>query len=81
MSAPAIQSGIDRKLHRLASLMHSGVSALAKRPRDVKAETRGQKLADTKIKRSKIRKSKRLGPESESGGPRPAESGPELEDK
>ncbi len=47
MLAPAIQSGIDRKLHRLTSPAHSGVSAPVKRPRNVEVEAEGQKPADT----------------------------------
>ncbi len=46
MSALAIQSGIDRKLHHLVRPAYSGVSALAERPRDVEVEVEGQKLAD-----------------------------------
>ncbi len=46
MSAPAIRSGIDRKLHRLARAAHSGVSAPAERPRDAEAEAGGQRPAD-----------------------------------
>ncbi len=46
MSAPAIRSRIDRKLHRLAKPAHSGVSAPAERPRDAKAEAGGQRPAD-----------------------------------
>ncbi len=81
MPAPAIQSEINRKLHCLARPAYLGVSTLAERPRDVEAEVGGQRLADAKIRRSKIKKSKRSGPESESGGSRPAGSGPEREDK
>ncbi len=44
MSAPAIRSKIDRKLHRFARPAYSGVSAPAERSRDVEAE--GQRLAD-----------------------------------
>ncbi len=46
MSVPAIQSGIDQKLHRLAKPAHSGVSAPAESLRDIEAEARGQRLAD-----------------------------------
>ncbi len=46
MLAPAIQSGVDRKLHCLARPTYSGVSALAERLRDVEAEARGQRPAD-----------------------------------
>ncbi len=46
MSAPAIRSGIDQKLHRLARPVYSGVSAPAERPRDVEAKAGGQKLAE-----------------------------------
>ncbi len=46
MSAPAIRSGIDRKLHRLVRPTHSRVSAPAERPMDVEAEAGRQRLAD-----------------------------------
>ncbi len=49
MSAPAIQSGIDRKLHRLARPAYSGVLVLAEKLRDVKVEAGGQRPADAKI--------------------------------
>ncbi len=61
MSAPTIRSGIDRKLHRLAKPVHSGVSAPAERPRDAKAEARGQRPADAEAGGLK------------SGGQRPAD--------
>ncbi len=48
-------------------------------PRDAEAETEGQRLADAEAE-SQRSESKR-GPEPKSGGPRPAGSGPELEDK
>ncbi len=46
MSVPAIRSGIDRKLHRLARPAHSGVLAPAERSRDAEAEAGGQRPAD-----------------------------------
>ncbi len=46
MSAPAIRSGIDQKLHRLARPAHSGVSAPAEKPRDAEAEAGSQRPAD-----------------------------------
>ncbi len=46
MSAPAIRSGIDRKLHRLTRPVHAGVLTPAERPRDVEAEAGGQRPAD-----------------------------------
>ncbi len=79
MSAPAIRSGIDRKLHRLARPAHSGVSAPAERLRDAEAEVGGQRPADAEARG--LRSGGQRGPESESRGPRPAGSGPELEDK
>ncbi len=79
MSAPAIRSGIDWKLHRLARPMHSGVSTPAERPRDAKAEVGGQRPADVEARG--LRSGGQRGQESELGGPRPAGSGPELEDK
>ncbi len=84
MSAPAIRSAIDRKLHRFARPAHSGVSAPAERPKDVEAETGGQRPADAEaggLRSGGLRSGGQRGPESESGGPRPAGSGPELEDK
>ncbi len=89
MSVPAIRSGIDRKLHRLARPAHSGVSAPAERPRDAEAEARGQKPANAKagglrsggLRSGGLRSGGQRGPESELGGLRPAGSGPELEDK
>ncbi len=89
MSAPAIRSGIDRKLHRLTRPAHSGVSAPAKRPRDVKAEAGGQRPADAEAggqrpadaKAGGLRSGGQRGQESELRGPRSAGLGPELEDK
>ncbi len=49
MSAPAIWSGIDRKLHRFARPAYSGVSAPAEKSRDVEAETGGQRPADAEV--------------------------------
>ncbi len=49
MSAPAIRSEIDRKLHCLARPAHSGVSAPAERLRDVEAEAGGQRPADAEV--------------------------------
>ncbi len=79
MSAPAIRSGIDWKLHRLAKPAHSGVSAPSERLRDVEAEAGGQRPTDAEARG--LRLGGQRGPESESGGPRPVGSGPELEDK
>ncbi len=81
MSASTIRSEIDWKLHHLARPVHSGVLALAKRPKDAEAKARSQRSADAKIWRSKIKRSKKLGLESESGGLRLVSSRPELEDK
>lgn len=44
--------------------MHSRVLSPAKRPIDVNKEARGQKLVNAKSRRSKSKKSKRLGPKS-----------------
>ncbi len=49
MSALAIRSEIDRKLHRLARPAHSGVSAPAERSRDVEAEAGGQRPTDIEV--------------------------------
>ncbi len=46
MSASAIRSGIDQKLHRLARPMHLGVLASVERPRDAEAEAGDQSPAD-----------------------------------
>ncbi len=46
MSAPAIRSGIDRKLYRLSRSAHLGLSAPVERPMDVEAERGGQRSAD-----------------------------------
>ncbi len=84
MSALAIRSGIDRKLHRLARPAHSGVSVPAERPRDVETEAGGQRPADAEargLRSGGLRSGGQKGPESKSGGPRPAASGPELENK
>ncbi len=67
----------SRKLYRLVKPAHLGVSAPAERLRDVEVETRGPRPADARGQRSEGQR----GPESESGGPRPAGSGPKLEDK
>ncbi len=48
MSAPAIWSGIDWKLHCLARPVHSGVLAPAERPSDVEVEIGGQRQAVAK---------------------------------
>ncbi len=81
MLVPAIQSEINWKLYCLVNSAYSGALAPAERPRDVEAKVGGQKPIEAKIRRSKIRKSKKSGLESKSGGPRLMESGPELEDK
>ncbi len=60
-----------RKLHCLAGPMHSGLSALAERPRDINKEAGGQRPVDAENRRSKSKRSKRSGPESESRSPRP----------
>ncbi len=49
MSASVIRSEIDSKLHCLARLTHSGVSALAERLRDAKAEARSQRLVNAEV--------------------------------
>ncbi len=46
-------------------------------PRDAEVEAGGQSPADARGQRSEGQR----GSESKSGGPRPAGSGPELEDK
>ncbi len=46
ISALAIRSGIDQKLHCLVRPVHSGLSALAEKPRDAEAKVRGQRPAD-----------------------------------
>ncbi len=46
MSAPAIRSGIDRRLYHLARPAHSGVSTPAERPRDAEAEAEDQRPSD-----------------------------------
>ncbi len=50
MSALAIQSGIDRKLHGLTRPAHSGVSAPTERSRDAEAEAGGQRPADAEAR-------------------------------
>ncbi len=67
MSAPAIQSRIDRKLHRLARPAHSGVSAPAERPRDAEAEAGGQRPANTEAGGQKPA-------DAETGGLKPADT-------
>ncbi len=89
MSAPAIRSKIDRKLHCLAGLAHSGLSALAEWPRDIKARTGDQRLANTEVKDQRLtnievegqRSEGQKNSESELGGFRIVGSGPELENK
>ncbi len=49
MSAPAIRSGINWKLHCLAKPAHSGVSAPTERPRDAEVEARGQRPVDAEV--------------------------------
>ncbi len=51
--------------------------ALAERPRDAEVEAGGPRPADAGGQRPEGQR----GPESESESPRPAGSGPELEDK
>ncbi len=55
------------------------MSAPIKRPRDVDAEVRGQRPVNAKAEGQ--RSEGQRGPKSESGSPRPAGSGLELEDK
>ncbi len=50
MSALAIQSGIDWKLHYLARPAHSEVLALVERPKDVEAEAGGKRPADAEVR-------------------------------
>ncbi len=68
-----------KKLHCLAGTTLLRVSAPIGRPRDVDAETGGQRPADAETEGQ--RSEGQRGPESKSGGPRPAGSRPELEDK
>ncbi len=49
MLAPVIQFRIDQKLYCLTGPAHLGVLALAKRLRDVKAETGGPRLVDAEV--------------------------------
>ncbi len=67
----------SRKLHCLVGPAYLGVLAPAERPRDVEEEIRGPRPVDAGGQRSEGQR----GPESKSGGPRLAGSGPELEDK
>ncbi len=67
----------SRKLHRLAGSAYLGVSAPAERPKDAEVEAGGPRLVDVGGQKSEGQR----GPASKSEGPRPAESGPELEDK
>ncbi len=67
----------SRKLHCLTGPIYLRVSAPAERPRDVEVEASGPRLAYARVQRSEGQRS----PESESGGPGSAGSGPELEDK
>ncbi len=63
------------------------MSAPAERPRDAEVETGGKGPADAEARGLRPadvggqRSEGQRGPESKSGGPRPAGSGPELEDK
>ncbi len=59
--------------------MPLGVLVLTGRSRDADAEVGGQRPADVEVEGQ--RSEGQRGPESKSGGPRPAGSGPELEDK
>ncbi len=79
MSAPAIRSKIDRKLHCLAKPVHSGVSALVEKLKDAKAEVEGQRPAGAEAKGRRL--GGQRGQESKLGDPRAARSGLELEDK
>ncbi len=67
----------SRKLYRLAGPAHLGVLALVEKLRDAEVEIGGPRPVDVGSQRSKCQR----GPESESGGLRPAGSGPKLEDK
>ncbi len=67
MSAPAIRSGIDRKLHRLARPVYSGVSAPAERLRDAEAEVGGQRPAVAEAGGQRLA-------DAEAGGQRPADA-------
>ncbi len=66
-----------------------GVSAPTRRPRDADAEAEGQKTADAEVGDQRPvdaevegqRSEGQRGLKSKSGGPRPAGSGPELENK
>ncbi len=73
-----------KKLYCLAGPTPLGVSALTGRSRDEVTEARGQRPADAEAEgqrsEGQISEGQR-GLESKSGGPKPAESGPELEDK
>ncbi len=86
-ASTSIRSGIDRKLHRLAGPVHSGVSAPAERPRDIEVEAGGQRPADAEAGGQKLadagsqRSEGQRGSESKSRGPGPARSGTKLEDK
>ncbi len=68
---------VSRKLYCLAGPAHLGVSAPAESLRDAEIEIRGPRPADAGGQRSEGQR----GPESKSGGSRPAGSGLELEDK
>ncbi len=56
-----------KKLHRLAWPTHSGVLAPVEKPKDVDKKVGDQRPVDAESRRFKSRKSKRSGPESESG--------------
>ncbi len=87
VSISFIQSRIDWKLHHLAGPAHSGVSALAERLRDVEVEAGSKRSADAEAESQKLvnaegqRPEDQRGPESKSRSPRPAGSGPKLDDK
>ncbi len=67
----------SKKLYHLAEPAHIGVLAPAERPRDAEVEVKGPRTTDARGQRSESQR----GPESESGGPRLAGLGLELEDK
>ncbi len=67
----------SRKLYRFTGPAHLELSTPAEKPRDAEVEARGPRPADAENLRSEGQR----GPESKLGGPRPAGSGSELEDK
>ncbi len=49
ISAIAIRSGIDWKLHCLARPMHSRMSTLVEKPRDIEVKVGGQRPVDAEV--------------------------------